>query len=34
LHRDGEQDLQQAIRAAIVALDATAPTTQDLRKAA
>jgi hypothetical protein len=34
LHRDGEQDLQQAIRAAIVALDTTAPTTQDLRKAA
>jgi hypothetical protein len=34
LQRDGEQDLQQAIRAAIVALDATAPTTQDLDKAA
>jgi hypothetical protein len=34
LRRDGERDLQQAIRAAIVALDATAATTQDLAKAA
>jgi hypothetical protein len=34
LHRDGEQDLQQAIRAAMAALDATGPATQDLTKAA
>jgi hypothetical protein len=34
LHRDGEQGLQQTIGAAMVALDATGPATQDLGKAA
>ena len=34
LHRDGEQGLQQAIRAALVALDAIRPATQGLGKAA
>ncbi|MGH8572905.1 MAG: hypothetical protein ACREX8_10060 [Gammaproteobacteria bacterium] len=34
LHRDGGQNLQHAIRAARVALDATGPTTQDLATAA
>ena len=34
LHRDGQHNLTQAIRAAMVALDATGPATQDMDKAA
>jgi hypothetical protein len=34
LHRNGGQDLQDAIRAARLALDATGPATQDLATAA